>query len=240
MKKIFVFVFAIVCSLTLVFATGCDGFGEVKFDPVNKEDVKIGMICLHDLNSTYDANFIYSMYNALDNLGMSRDQLKLFTGIDESEDCYNKAVELAQSCNVVFADSFGHEDFMIQAAKEYKNVRFCHATGEKAHLVNLANYSNAFASIYEGRYLAGIAAGMKLNEMIAAQQFTAEEAKVGYVGAFPYAEVVSGYTSFFLGVRSVCPTATMEVVYTSSWYDYDKENVFNLHVVSIYGDFFRK
>ena len=122
-------------------------------------------------------------------------------------------------CSIVFADSFGHEDYMIQAAKKYPNVQFCHSTGTKAHTEGLANYHNAFASIYEGRYLAGIAAGMKLNEMIEAGQFTAEEAKIGYVGAFTYAEVVSGYTSFFLGARSVCPTATMDVTFTGSWYD---------------------
>ena len=128
--------------------------------------------------------------------------------------------ELADAgCNVIFADSFGHEDFMIQAAKEFPEVQFCHATGTKAHTEDLANYHNAFASIYEGRYLAGVAAGLKLNEMIANGEFTEDEAKIGYVGAFTYAEVVSGYTSFFLGARSVCPTATMEVTFTGSWYD---------------------
>ncbi len=128
--------------------------------------------------------------------------------------------ELADAgCNVIFADSFGHEDFMIQAAKEFPEVQFCHATGTKAHTEGLANYHNAFASIYEGRYLAGVAAGLKLNEMIANGEFTEDEAKIGYVGAFTYAEVVSGYTSFFLGARSVCPTATMEVTFTGSWYD---------------------
>ena len=89
----------------------------------------------------------------------------------------------------------------------------------RAHTEGLANYHNAFASIYEGRYLAGIAAGLKLNEMIEAGKFTAEEAKMGYVGAFTYAEVVSGYTSFYLGAKSVCPTVTMEVTFTGSWYD---------------------
>ncbi len=108
---------------------------------------------------------------------------------------------------------------MIQAAMEFPEVQFCHATGTKAHTQGLDNYHNAFASIYEGRYLAGVAAGMKLNEMIANGEFTEDEAKVGYVGAFTYAEVISGYTSFFLGVRSVCPTATMEVTFTGSWYD---------------------
>ena len=108
---------------------------------------------------------------------------------------------------------------MIHAAQEYPDVQFCHSTGTRAHTEGLANYHNAFASIYEGRYLAGIAAGMKLNAMIEAGEFTADEALVGYVGAFTYAEVVSGYTSFFLGVRSVCPTATMKVTFTGSWYD---------------------
>ena len=112
---------------------------------------------------------------------------------------------------------------MIKAAKEYPDVQFCHATGTKAHTENLANYHNAFASIYEGRYLAGVAAGMKLNAMIAAGEFTAEEAKIGYVGAFPYAEVISGYTSFYLGAKSVCPTVTMTVRFTNSWYHIDAE-----------------
>ena len=108
---------------------------------------------------------------------------------------------------------------MIEAAKEYPEVQFSHATGTKAHTENLDNFHNAFASIYDGRYLAGIAAGMKLNEMIDNGDITAEQAKIGYVGAFTYAEVISGYTSFFLGARSVCPTATMEVTFTGSWYD---------------------
>ena len=108
---------------------------------------------------------------------------------------------------------------MIEAAKECKDVQFAHATGTKAHTEGLDNYHNAFASIYEGRYLAGVAAGMKLNEMIEAGKIKAEEAKIGYVGAFTYAEVISGYTSFFLGARSICPTATMEVQFTGSWYD---------------------
>ncbi len=130
------------------------------------------------------------------------------------------AVDLVdEGCNIIFADSFGHEPYMIEAAKENPEVQFCHSTGTRAHTEGLANYHNAFASIYEGRYLAGIAAGMKLNEMIEAGEIKAEEAKMGYVGAFTYAEVVSGYTSFYLGAKSVCPTVTMEVTFTGSWYD---------------------
>ena len=183
-------------------------------------DVKLGFIFLHDENSTYDLNFMNAAKEACANLGLTEDQYIFRTNIPESEECYEAACELAdEGCNIIFADSFGHEDFMIQAAKEFPEVQFCHATGTRAHTEGVANHHNAFASIYEGRYLAGIAAGMKLNEMIEAGQFTADEAKIGYVGAFTYAEVVSGYTSFFLGARSVCPTATMEVTFTGSCYD---------------------
>ena len=182
--------------------------------------MKVGFIFLHDENSTYDLNFINGAKEAAANLGLSEDQIILKTNIPEGQECYDEAAELADSgCSIVFADSFGHEDYMIQAAKEFPDVQFCHATGTKAHTEGLDNYHNAFASIYEGRYLAGVAAGMKLNEMIEAGDITEEEAKIGYVGAFTYAEVISGYTSFFLGARSICPSATMEVTFTGSWYD---------------------
>ena len=183
-------------------------------------DIKVGFIFLHDENSTYDKNFIDAANAAQQALGLSNDQVLFRTNIPEGQECYDAAAELVDAgCDVIFADSFGHEDFMLQAAQEFPDVQFCHATGTKAHTAGVDNYHNAFASIYEGRYLAGIAAGMKLNEMIEAGEFTAEEAKMGYVGAFPYAEVISGYTSFYLGAKSVCPTVTMSVRYTSSWYD---------------------
>ena len=180
-------------------------------------DVKIGFIFLHDENSTYDLNFLNGAKEACEKLGV---EYVIKTNVPEGNECYEAAADLADSgCNIVFADSFGHEDYMIEAAKEFPEVQFCHATGTKAHTEGLANYHNSFASIYEGRYLAGVAAGLKLNEMIEAGEFTAEEAKMGYVGAFTYAEVVSGYTSFYLGAKSVCPSVTMKVTFTGSWYD---------------------
>ena len=183
----------------------------------NVADVKIGFITLHDENSTYDKNFIDAAKEACAALGI---EPIIKVNVPEGNECYEAAADLVDhGCNIVFADSFGHEQYMIQAAKEFPEVQFCHATGTRAHTENLANYHNAFASIYEGRFLAGIAAGMKLNEMIEAGQFTAEEAKMGYVGAFTYAEVISGYTSFYLGAKSVCPSVTMEVQFTGSWYD---------------------
>ena len=179
--------------------------------------VKAGFIFLHDENSTYDLNFINAAKAACEELGI---EYMSKTNIPEGQECYEAAADLVDSgCNFIFADSFGHEDYMIQAAKKCPDVQFCHATGTRAHTEGLANFHNAFASIYEGRYLAGIAAGMKLNEMIESGKITADQAVIGYVGAYTYAEVVSGYTSFFLGARSVCESATMKVTFTGAWYD---------------------
>ena len=187
---------------------------------IAKEDVKVGLICLHDENMGYDANFIDSMKAALANIGLDESQLIIKTNIPESQEAYDAAADLADmGCQYVFADSFGHEDYIIQAASEFPEVQFSHATGTKAQSAGLENYHNAFASIYEGRFAAGVAAGLKLNEMIESGAITEDGAKIGYVGAFPYAEVISGYTSFFLGARSVCPSATMTVKFTNSWGD---------------------
>ena len=213
MKKFLALLLALVMALSL-FACG------KKDNDADKAKVKVGFITLHDENSTYDKNFINGAKEAIKNLGLTDADYILKTNIPEGQECYETACDLAeQGCNIIFADSFGHEGFMIDAAKKYENVQFCHSTGTRAHTEGLKNYHNAFASIYEGRFLAGVAAGLKLNEMIDAGQFTKEQAKMGYVGAFTYAEVISGYTSFYLGAKSVCPTVTMDVTFTGSWYD---------------------
>ena len=218
MKKVLALILALVMALSLV---ACSKGGNDKPDDNETKKVKVGFITLHDENSTYDLNFINAAKEACQTLGLvENEDYFIKKNVPEGQECYNAAAELAeQGCNIIFADSFGHESYMIEAAKEFKNVQFCHSTGVRAHTEGLANYHNAFASIYEGRYLAGIAAGLKLNEMIDSGKITADKAKIGYVGAFTYAEVISGYTSFFLGARSVCPTATMDVSFTGSWYD---------------------
>ena len=189
-----------------------------------KDDFKIGVILLHDENSTYDLNFINAVLAVKAALGLSDEQVVMKRNIPESNDCYEAAKDLAvKGCKVIFANSFGHETYMIKAAKEYPTVEFCHATGTMAHTEELANYHNAFASIYEGRYLAGVAAGMKLNEIKKAGKLKGAAPVMGYVGAFTYAEVISGYTSFYLGAKSVCPDVTMKVQFTGSWYDENEE-----------------
>ena len=211
MKKII----ALALTLVMIFALA------VPAASAEAKEVKVGFIFLHDEQSTYDLNFMKAAQAACEKLGIEYINK---VGIPEGQECYEAAMDLVdEGCNIVFADSFGHEDYMIQAAMECPEVEFCHATGTRAHTEGLANYHNAFASIYEGRFLAGIAAGLKLQEMINNGDITADQAKLGYVGAFTYAEVISGYTSFFLGVRHIVPEATMEVTFTGSWYDLSLE-----------------
>ena len=219
MKKIT----ALLLVMVMVFALcACGSDKPANGGSDEAAELKVGFIFLHDENSTYDKNFMDAAKAACEAKGV---QYELRTNIPEGQECYETAADLADGgCGLIFADSFGHEDFMIQAAKEFPDVQFCHATGTKAHTEGLDNYHNAFASIYEGRYLAGVAAGMKLNEMIESGKITADQAKMGYVGAYPYAEVKSGYTSFYLGAKSVCPTVTMDVTFTNSWYDQTLEN----------------
>ena len=187
-------------------------------------DFKIGLITLHDENSTYDKNFIDAFVQVCEGMGIAKENYFIVSNVPEGDECYDTAVDLAKNkgCKVIFADSFGHEAHMLKAAKEYPNVQFCHATGTSSKYLDdasITNFHNAFAAIYEGRYIAGIVAGKKLNEMIDSGKIKAEEAVIGYVGAFTYAEVISGMTSFYLGARSVCPSATMKVRFTGSWYD---------------------
>ena len=237
-KKISVLllVAALLCTVALSFAS-CNTVADVKgmsesplpipelsADFTAPEGFKIGFICLHDESSTYDLNFINAILRYQEALGLKNEQVIIKRNVPETEKCYEAAVDLvAQGCKIIFANSFGHEPYIAQAAEANPSVQFCHATGVTAAEKNLANFHNAFASIYQGRYLAGIAAGMKLNEMIEAGKITPEQAKMGYVGAYTYAEVISGYTSFYLGAKSVCPSVTMDVQFTGSWYDVTAE-----------------
>ncbi|MBQ8849987.1 MAG: BMP family ABC transporter substrate-binding protein [Clostridia bacterium] len=210
MKKILALTLAVLmlASVAVVFSS-CGDAGD---------DFKLGVILLHDEKSTYDLNFIEAVERAAEALGLEEDQVIYKKNIPEGNECYDAAADLVdQGCDVIFADSFGHESYIVKAAKEFPEVQFCHATGTTAHTEGLDNFHNAFASIYEGRYLAGVAAGLKLKEMMEADNTI--KPVIGYVGAFTYAEVISGYTSYYLGVKSIVPEVTMKVQFTGSWYN---------------------
>lgn len=239
MKKVFSLLLVLLMAFTLV--TGCskkedttestpDTSGTTEVTSETEEateedtsaaaDIKVGVIYIGDENEGYTAAHMAGIDAMKETLGLTDEQVIEKTTIGEDEACYDAAVDLAeQGCDIIFANSFGHETYMMQAAAEYPEVEFCHATGYQAKASGLANMYNYFTAVYESRYASGVVAGLKLNEMIEKGTITAEEAKMGYVGAFPYAEVVSGYTSFYLGAKSVCPSVTMEVQYTNSWAD---------------------
>lgn len=212
MKKL-LGVLAAVLAAGMVFASGAQESGK-------KSSFKVGVIYIGDENEGYTEAHMKGISEMKKELGLSDADVIEKVNIPEDETCYDAAVDLAeQGCTIIFANSFGHESYILQAAKEYPNIQFCHATGYQAASSKLPNMHNYFCAIYEARYVSGVVAGLKLNQMIKDGKIKASECKLGYVGAYPYAEVVSGYTSFFLGVRSICPTAAMEVRYTNSWAD---------------------
>lgn len=206
----------IVLCIILTMIVGLIGCGNTTTNDVDSP-MKVGFIYLHDEQSTYDLNFMESAQKACEACGV---ECINKVNIPEGGECYETAMSLVDmGCDIVFADSFGHEDYMIQAAMDAPNVQFCHATGTKAHTTNLQNFHNAFATIYEGRFLSGVAAGLKLREMLEAGEITEDELLIGYIGAHPYAEVISGYTAFYLGAKYIVPEVKMKVQFTGSWYD---------------------
>ena len=226
MKKIIAALLAVLMLFTLA-ACGGNGDDTQTTDPNQGEektavqDLKIGVVLLHNETVGYDENFMLAIEEACDNLGIDKSKNLLYKkDIPEDSACKDACIELVEDgCDIIFADSFGHEEFVIDVARQYPDVQFFHATGTNAKIAEVPNFHNAFASIYQGRYLAGVVAGLKLNQLIEDGTITAEEAKMGYISAKPYAECISGYTSYYLGAKSVCPSATMTVTYTDSWAD---------------------
>ncbi len=188
------------------------------------EDMKVGVLYIGDENEAYTANHMRGLQEMAEALGLDDSQIIEKMNVKEDESSYDATEDLAdQGCQVIFGTSLGFEDYMLQVAEEYPDVVFCHGSGSQAVTSGLDNTHNYFPAIYEARYVSGIVGGMKLNEMLEAGEITTDDLKVGYVGAYPFPEVISGFTAFFLGVRSVCPDATMEVKYTNSWGDFSLE-----------------
>ncbi|MDD4324725.1 MAG: BMP family ABC transporter substrate-binding protein [Eubacteriales bacterium] len=174
------------------------------------ETVKVGFI--HHTDPS-DQGYVMTLNQGAEkmqaDLGLRDDQVITKFNIPESSDAEAAALELVeQGCNIIFATSFGHEQYLLNVAKDHPEVEFAHATGYQAAGSGLANMHNFFSDFYQARYLSGIAAGLKT-----------ETNKLGYVAAQPFAECISGYCGFYLGALSVNPDVTMEVKYTYSWND---------------------
>lgn len=192
--------------------------------------IKVGVILVGDENEGYTAAHIDGIKAAAAKIGMDDSQILWKYSIGEDQTCFDKAEELVdEGCGLVVSNSYGHQTYMQQAAEAYPDVTFVSATGDTAATSGLANFCNAFTDVYESRYVSGIVAGMKIQELVDGDKLSDDNfdddgnVKVGYVGAFPYAEVVSGYTAFFLGIKSVYEQVSMEVTYTNSWFSITDE-----------------
>lgn len=194
-------------------------------------DIKIGVVLVGDENEGYTYSHIVGIQEAAAKLGLSESNIVWKYTIGEDESCYDACVDCVdQGCSIVITNSYGHQSFCRQAAEEYPEVQFVAMTGDTAKADGLDNFHNAFTGIYEARYVGGVVAGLKLQELIDDGKVEDKNIdadgniKIGYVGAYPYAEVVSGYTAFFLGLRSIVSNVAMEVQYTNSWFDITAEN----------------
>ena len=185
---------------------------------IAKEDLKVGFVHIGDEGDMgYTYNQVLGVKEMQKTLGLSDEQIITKYNVTEDEKCADALNELVDAgCNIIFATSFGFGDYVTACARENPEIQFCHGTGFQAHDAGLDNLHNYFANIYEGRYLAGIVAGMKAKEI--------GNPKLGYVAAFPFAEVISGYTAFYQGAKSVYPEATMDVIYTNTWNDANLES----------------
>ncbi len=223
MKKYLAMLLALVMTLSLAACGGEKAEEPAKEEPAAATepaaDVKIGLICVHDENSGYDVAHIDGLKAACEALGIDvASQVIMKYNIPEDETCQDAAEQLADDgCTIIFSDSYGHQMYMMAAAEAYPDVTFVSCTGDMAAASGLTNYKNIFPYTYESRYVSGVVAGMKLKELMDAGTVT--DPYIGYVGAFPYAEVVCGYTAFLLGIQSIVPEAHMDVQYTNSWYD---------------------
>ncbi len=192
-------------------------------------DFKFGAVLVGDENEGYTYSHIEGIQNAMKELGLTDDNIVWKYSIPEDESCYDAIADcIDQGCTLVVTNSYGHQSFAQQAAEDYPDVTVISMTGDTAATSGLDNFKNAFTKIYEARYCGGIVAGLKIKEMVDNGELSDEnyengKVKVGYVGAFPYAEVISGFTAFFLGIQSVYPDVVMEVQYTQSWFDITKE-----------------
>ena len=189
--------------------------------------IKVGMVCIGDENDQgYTYNFMRAVEESTAQLAEQGINVEWVfkTNILEDSGCEDANIELAdEGCQIIINNSYGFESYMLKVAPDYPDIQFISCTNQASAVDDLENTHNAFANIYEGRYLAGVAGGMKLQQMIDEGTITADQAVIGYVAAFPFAEVVSGYTAFYLGAKSVCPSVTMKVKYVNSWSNASEE-----------------
>lgn len=219
MKRIYILT---ITTMMIMVALFHGGF--ILYNQHAKNDgIKVGFLYIGDQCNAYTYNFIRAQKAIEVKYGEDVETIAKYNVPEGKEEIFLQEL-VDEGCDLIFSTSYGYEKATKEIAAKYPNVEFCMATGDQANKDPvLPNYHNYMGEIYQGRYLSGVVAGMKLQELIRNGKISKKDAWVGYVGAFPYAEVISGYTSFLLGVRSVVPYAKMKVIYTYSWADYEVE-----------------
>lgn len=200
-------------------------------DPSKEAVLKIGFVYDGDESIPYTNNFIRAQHTVEERFA-SKVQILTRKNInpDEADEILDELVE--EGCSLIFTNSYSNAIIAKEHAMKYPNVQFCQASGDNgAEPPLVRNYHTFMGEIYEGRYVSGIVAGLKLKELIEHGIIRKDQAKLGYVGAYPYPEVISGYTAFFLGARSIVPTATMTVTYTYTWSSFSEEKACAKHLI---------
>jgi len=186
-----------------------------------RDHLKIGFVYDNDESTPYTYNFSLAKDELEKKYG---DRVEILTCSNVMDDEMEEPLrELAeQGCDVIFFN--GYSELVMQLAPEYPEVQFCQTSyADLSDKTVPSNYHTFKGEAYQGRYVSGIAAGMKIQQMIQEGSITEDEAIVGFVAAFPTSEVISGYTAFLMGVRSIVPSATMHVCYTETWSSYALE-----------------
>ena len=219
--RIIKYIITLVCSIlaiSVAFLFYIISMGE----NVNKT-IKVGYVYVGDLCDAYTSNFAKAQREIENIYGESTISVVKYNVSEDAVE--SNLIDLVnEGCDIIFTTSYGYGEKTKEIAKQHPEVQFCQATCSNANTEPIiSNYHTFMGNIYEGRYICGVVAGMKLDTLIKEGKIQPEQAKIGYIGAFPYAEVISGYTSFFLGVRSIVPEATMTVKYTNSWSNYHIE-----------------
>lgn len=211
-------------AVTLLAAFAVTGTAALISSGKVKEEnhIKIGYIYVSDASNPYTYNFIKAQNMIEETYGNQVESVIEYNVLEGNE---GPAIErlIEADCSLIFGTSYGYGDSIKEAAKEHPDVQFCSATSDNPDDPALINYHTFMGRIYEGRYVSGCVAGMKIKELIDRGSLLPEDVKIGYVGAYPYAEVISGYTAFYLGVKEIVPEASMTVKYTYSWSDYAAE-----------------
>ena len=186
------------------------------------EDVlKVGFIYEDDESTPYTYNFALAE-KALAEKYPDRIRTITRSNVLESfaEDSLRELVR--KGCRLIFTNS--HSGAFAGLAPEFPQVQICQVSYLDEPLkLYPENYHTFKGEVYQGRYVSGIVAGLKLRNLLDHHNIKPEEALVGYVGAYRNAAVISGYTAFLLGVRSVAPEAVMRVRYTGSWSSFSAE-----------------